>query len=403
VGVEEVDVLIVGGGLTGAALMLALAESSLRVTMIEAKMFTDKISEEFDARTIALSPASVRILKMLNIWTPLNSLATPIETIHVSQQQRFGRTRLRGDAANPLGHVVEMQHLQQVFYRLLDHNSIYAPTQITGLEVSSGTVSFLYNGQSKKINAKLIVAADGCDSQVRKLCNFSVNITDYQQQAIVANIGLSRPHLQIAYERFTPTGPLALLPMTENRSALVWSLPPQQAEEYQRMPEPIFLNTLQRVFGYRLGKFIKVGQRSLFPLSQALMPKQIAWPVVFIGNAAHTLHPVAGQGFNLGLRDAALLAQAIVQKGLCAEMLEFYQRSRRHDQSAIQAITHGLVELFACPLPGVANLRGMGLIAVDGLQPLQKILTYYTQGFAGSPVDLVCGFPLRSRRDHEKL
>lgn len=400
--VEEVDVLIVGGGLTGASLMLALADSSLRVTMIEAKMFSDKIREDFDARTLALSPASVNILNVLGLWPSLCVHATPIEIIHVSQQKRFGHTRLHSDVLNPLGHVIEMQHLQKVFYEFLDHEHVHAPAQITALDAPTGMVSVLLNGQLKTIKAKLIVAADGADSAVRKLCGLSVKITDYHQQAVVANLGLSRPHQQIAYERFTSSGPLALLPITGNRASLVWSLAPDKAEEYLSMPDKAFLQALQGVFGYRLGKLGKVGKRSLFPLRQTIMPEQVAWPVVFIGNAAHTLHPVAGQGFNLGLRDAALLAQILVQQGLNAKSLETYQDMRRHDQHAIQAFTHGLVELFSSSIPGLAALRGMGLKALDSLPPLQKLLTHYTQGFAGSPSDLVCEIPLRSKRKERK-
>jgi 2-octaprenyl-6-methoxyphenol hydroxylase len=400
VAIKEVDVLIVGGGLTGAALMLALADSSLQVAMVEAKMFSDHIHEDFDARTLALSPASVRILTMLKIWPALSTQATAIENIHVSQQRRFGHTQLRGDPLHPLGYVVEMQHLQQAFYKLLQHQHIYAPACITSLDTSTGVVKMEQNGEIVTLKAKLIVAADGSNSTVRTLCGLKVHITDYQQKAIVANIGLSRSHQHVAYERFTPSGPMALLPMTGMRSALVWSLPPEKAEELYHLPEPQFLEELQFAFGYRLGRLTKLGHRSLFPLRQAIMPQQIAWPVVFIGNAAHTLHPVAGQGFNLGLRDVALLAQAIVQQGLSAQMLESYQDSRKHDQAAIKCFTHGLVELFNKGIPGLATLRGMGLMVMDSFTPLQGLLAHYAQGFAGTPADLICGLPLRARGAH---
>lgn len=393
---RSVDILIVGGGLIGAALMLALSELNLSVLLIEAKPLSDKITLDFDARTLALAPASVRILQMLKAWSLLEPHTTPIKTIHVSEQHRFGTIRLQGTIDEALGHVVEMQHLNQGLHQLIDHTCVMAPAVLTAFDANNNIATVEYAGEKQTLHARLVVAADGANSLVREFCGLSTQIKDYKQVAVVANIGLKRSHHHCAYERFTAKGPLALLPMTAKRSALVWSLPVAEAQQLHNMPESEFLKQLQQIVGYRLGRFVKVGQRTLYPLRQVTLSTLISNSVVFIGNAAHTLHPIAGQGFNLGLRDVAMLAQAISQYGLNPEMLRYYQKSRQHDHTIITRSTDMLVELFQMQFPGIACTRSMGLIAFDNMPVLKKILSRYARGYAGIIPDLVCGIPLGS-------
>lgn len=391
---KQVDILIIGGGLTGATLMLALADKGYSTLLVDVNTLSDKVKADFDARTLALSPASVRILQMLRIWSILQKDVTPIETIHVSDQHHFGAARLYGQSINPLGYVVEMQYINRALYQLLDEKAVLAPAQLTGFDKNKGLAFITTKSGEISVRARLIVAADGADSAVRHFSGLPAKIKDYGQQAIVANIGLARSHHNKAYERFTSSGPLALLPMTENRAALVWALQPEAAKRLMAMDERAFLAALQRAFGYRLGRFLRVGQRVVFPLRQVVMSKQTSWPLVFVGNAAHTLHPVAGQGFNLGLRDVATLAQCIVQHGLNEDMLHGYESMRQHDQTAIIGLTDSLIKLFTSRLPGMALARNLGLIAVDNFPLLKRSLTYYTRGFAGVPPDLVCGIAL---------
>lgn len=394
---RQVDILIVGGGLTGAILMLALANSGYEVLLVDTNPLNAKVSPDFDARTLALSPASIRILGMLNIWPLLEAEATAIKTIHVSEQGRFGSANLGNEANQPLGFVVEMQHINQALHQLLNQQQILAPARVTALDKEQGLVTISSDKKDSVLQAKLIVAADGTDSTIRHLSGLVPKVKDYRQQAIVANIGLARAHHNQAYERFTSSGPLALLPMTKNRASLVWALPPEEAARLMALEEEKFLSSLQKNFGYRLGRFVRVGKRVIFPLKQVTMPKKIAWPLVFVGNAAHTLHPVAGQGFNLGLRDVASLAQCIIQQGLTAEMLQNYQQMRQHDETAITRFADGLIEIFTSRLPGMAFSRNLGLIAVDQFKILKQGLTHYTRGFAGVTPDLVCGIALHKK------
>ncbi len=391
---RQVDILIVGGGLTGATLMLALAGKGYSTLLVEAKPFSKRVRADFDARTLALAPASVRILQMLTIWPLLQEYATAIEAIHVSERHCFGSARLHGEEHDPLGYVVEMQHINRALHRLLDHQQVIAPAKLTALNETQGTATISTPTGDLAVQARLIVAADGTDSCVRQMCGLLTQEKEYDQHAIVANIGLARAHQQQAYERFTSSGPLALLPMTGKRASLVWALRPKDANQLSACSPTDFLTLLQKAFGYRLGRFVKVGQRVVYPLRQVLMPRQVMGTVVFVGNAAHTLHPVAGQGFNLGLRDVATLAQCIVDEGLGAPMLQRYQTLRHHDQSTMIRFTDGLIDLFTSPVPGLAMARGVGLIALDNLPIVKHLLARYARGFAGVTSDLVCGIPL---------
>ncbi|KTD17899.1 2-octaprenyl-6-methoxyphenyl hydroxylase [Legionella jordanis] len=392
---KELDILIVGGGLTGAALLLALAGKGFRVLLIDNKPLSEKADINFDARSLALSPASIRILEKLNIWPLLENKATSIRQIHVSEQRQFAATRLQAKPGKALGYVVEMPYINQALQQLLNKDDVLAPAQLSQLDEASGIALVTTpNGQQFKISAKLVVAADGTHSAVRQLLNLKTKTHDYHQQAIVANIGLARTHDHVAYERFTPSGPLAMLPLTDNRASLVWALPPQQAQQLMIVSEKEFLKALQQAFGYRLGRFCRAGERMLFPLKQVLMPTAVKWPFVFVGNAVHTLHPVAGQGFNLGLRDVAALAQCIMNDGLNEAMLANYSSMRRHDQRAIVTLTDGLIKIFTSRLPGMALARNAGLMAMEHFTVLKKLLRHYTQGFGGITPDLVCGIDL---------
>ncbi|KTD76538.1 2-octaprenyl-6-methoxyphenyl hydroxylase [Legionella waltersii] len=394
---NQVDILIVGGGLTGATLSLALHGLGVSSLLIDAKPLQDKINPDFDARSLALSPASQRILNMLGLWETLEQYATPIEMIHVSDQHRFGASRLQAEKNRPLGYVIEMQFINLALSKRLDKEQMRCPATVTAIDLAQSHVTVQTQTGEEIISAQLIVAADGTDSHLRHLCGLSASIKEYNQCAIVANVGLAKPHEFKAFERFTTNGPLALLPMQDHRMSLVWALTPNDAKQLMSLNDAEFLKQLQNAFGYRLGRFVKIGKRHTFPLSQVIMPQQTKWPVVFVGNAAHTLHPVAGQGFNLGLRDVATLAQCIAANGLSSNMLEQYLQLRKHDQQSITALTDGLIQLFTKRIPGIGVARNLGMIAFDNLPPLKKLFARYARGFGGVIPDLVCEIALNGK------
>ncbi len=393
--IEDVDVLIVGGGLIGMALMHALSPLNLRARLVETRAATHSQPSILETRSIALSPASIRILKQLNVWCTLEKIAAPIDTVHISEQGRFGQACFNADSQfEPLGAVVEMHLLDNALREHLSHEDCMVPAKVVALDVRAGLATIQTEATTKHIRASWVVAADGADSAMRQLCGIEANYKQYSEHALAANVALSRPHHQVAYERFTPDGPLALLPLRDKHMALVWTRKPAEAEALKRMEESAFLNVLQQAFGYRAGRFTKVGPRMIYPLKQVTMQEKVYESVVFVGNASQTLHPVAGQGFNLGLRDVAMLAQCAAKYGLSQQTLANYQSLRRADQRTITTATDGLVSLFKSNLPGIGLARRMGLLMLDNNVFLKNMILWHAKGFGGVIPDLVCGISL---------
>lgn len=391
----SVDIVIIGGGLIGATLLHALNATGLRCLLVDAHGLQERIDVDFDARSIALSSASVRILQMLKLWSGIAPAASVIKHIHVSEQGRFGSACLQNDD-QPLGYVVEMQLLHQALRRIMDLNTLLAPARLVAFDKEQRIATVIHEGQSLTIQGRLFVAADGSDSLMRQWCQLPCESKTYDHHALVANIGLARPHHDGAYERFTTTGPLALLPLGPQRMALVWSMLPEEAVRLSQVSDTEFLQTLTRTFGYRLGRLVKVGRRVIFPLKQVITLQQPKEGVIFIGNAAHTLHPVAGQGFNLGLRDVAMLVQLLMQHGLDDQthLLTCYRQARQHDHTAITRLTDLLVQVFTHQHPTIALARQAGLMTLDNNRFLKRLLARYASGLAGVIPDLVCGIPL---------
>lgn len=391
---QQVDILIIGGGLIGATLLRALSQLGYNTLLVDKHSLSIKERPNFDARSLALSPASVRILAMLDLWDLLADKVCPIEHIHISDQQRFGVSRLHAKSNEPLGVVVEMHHINHALHQALSAESILAPATVTHLNLEERYALVSTDNGMRKVNACLFIAADGAQSITRSFSDLRAEVKDFNQHAIVANIGLNKPHNYHAFERFTQQGPLALLPMQDNKMSLVWAMSPQRAQKLMASDERLFLRELQHAFGYRLGRLAKVGARACYPLQQSWMPLQARWPVVFIGNAAHTLHPVAGQGFNLGLRDVAGLAQCIAQNGLTPKMLAQYLELRARDQKNIMQFTNGLLNVFTSRLPGIGFARDLALFLLDNSLFLKHCLSRCAQGYSGIIPDLVCGIAL---------
>jgi 2-octaprenyl-6-methoxyphenol hydroxylase len=401
------DILIVGGGLVGASLACALGQAGLTVTVVEARPFKTGTSSSYDERSIALAQGSQRIFTGMGLWQSLENQVCPIHTIHVSDRGRFGFTRLhREDEGVPaLGYVASARVLGTALMRQIDqlvNVELLAPAQLSDFQVDSDAVvaELEFDGRTVSHRTRLLVAADGVQSSVREQLGIAIRQWEYGQTAIVANVTPQRPHHNVAYERFTDTGPMALLPMRDQRCALVWTVRSGQSEDILALDDAAFLSRLQQRFGYRLGRFIKAGARRAYPLQLLRATESVRARLALIGNAVHTLHPVAGQGFNLGLRDVAALAEVIIDaqrrgQDIGSEaVLERYADWRRADQRRVVAFTDGMVRVFSQSLPPVPWLRDAGMLALDLCPPAKRWFGRLTMGRAGRLPRLARGLNL---------
>jgi 2-octaprenyl-6-methoxyphenol hydroxylase len=372
----QFDIAIIGGGPVGAALALALRASGLKVCVLEARPAN---TASRDARALALSYGSRLLLTRLGVWDALRDVSA-IRTIHISQKQSFGRAVLHAEEMNvpELGYVLPYPALQDALARALkntDIASIYSAsvTSLTG--ETHATIEYQQNGAEYTLHARLAVVADGGKLLAQR---FPPKVHDYGQSALITHITCSMPKAETAFERFTPQGPLALLPFKEGYE-LVWTAPHQAALEMLAWDDVRFLHELHQHFGDRAGDFLTVGKRTCFPLGLRRAPQQTPMPhTVLLGNAAQTMHPVAGQGFNMGLRDAWELSQEILDAApneLGSEkMLAAYCVHRRTDREAGIRFTDGLVRLFSNDLPLVSAARATALTALDCLPFVKKFV-----------------------------
>ncbi len=408
----DYDVIIVGGGMVGASLAIALSATPLRIALLEAVPFRSQSQPSYDDRAIALAYGTRRIFSGMGLWPALAPRVTPIEHIHISDRGHFGATRLhcRDSEVDALGYVAESRVVGAVVaerLQELDQLTVFCPATVTDVVLGSdhAEVMVQLGEEARRLSCRLVVAADGAKSTVRELLHIDAQRWEYGQTAIITNITPGRPHGQRAYERFTDSGPLALLPMTDNRYSVVWTVRDDYAQTVLAMDDAAFLEVLQSRFGSRAGRFIKVGRRAAYPLAMVRAREHVRERLALIGNAAHTLHPVAGQGFNLGLRDVAVLAEVLHEAAAQGRdigglaVLESYAQWRRRDHLKMIAFTDGLARVFANPLWPVRAVRNMGMVAVDLLPPLKKILTRHTMGLAGKLPRLARGLPLRGARD----
>ena len=393
------DVAVCGGGLVGATLALALADIGLDVVLLEAHPFGTSGQPSFDDRTTALSNGSRRMFEALRVWPLVEREATAIRRIHVSDRGRFGFARL--DAAeqglSALGFVVVNRAIGAALWRRLEQSPvrIMAPARVRGMRLVDGVQHIecdLGPQGSALIQARLAIAADGAQSALREAAGIGAQTWSYEQTALVTNVLTQRFHDHVAYERFTPAGPLALLPMSEGRCGLIWTFTADVAESVARSDDSEFLARLQDAFGFRLGRFTRVGARQLYPLALTRSDEHVAQRLAIVGNAAQTLHPIAGQGFNLGLRDAASLAEVLAD-GRAQQRegfdpgdgmwLERYREWRVADRTQIVRFTDGLVRLFLQPLGPVKALRDVGLLAFDLMPAAKGALSQLSLGAAG--------------------
>jgi 2-octaprenyl-6-methoxyphenol hydroxylase len=378
---EHFDIAIVGGGLVGSSLALSLAPLGFKVALF------DKIPKPVPqvptvtlARALALSRPSISCLQTLNIWEKIKDKATPIQEVHVSSKGKFGVTVLKAakERLSEFGFVLDADLLTRLLAEQVEAikaATIFRPVEITALEYQQESNSYRWQielNTGELITAKLLVAADGADSFVRKHQGIDADVHDYQQTALVANLTIKGGHQNIAYERFLDDGAIAMLPFGTSQVKSVWVLPSSEAELQLANADSEYLNNLQTLFGLRLGKFIAVGKRSSFSLKSVSAQTVYGQGFVLIGNAAHTLHPVAAQGFNLGLRDVITLTACLstAQKNQQAisniELLQNYANKRAEDQR----LTRGFNHYLAANSPGIA----LGVLAAEFIPLIKKKL-----------------------------
>jgi 2-octaprenyl-6-methoxyphenol hydroxylase len=396
----QTGVVIAGGGMVGASLALALAQVGIDVTLVEAVPLKTGSSPSFDDRTTALSNGSRRIMEGLGVWPLVAHEATPIRRIHISDRGHFGLARI--DAAEldleSLGFVIANRALGAGLWQRLEASGVrvVAPARVVDYTATAGRCEVRLEGEAagtEPIRCRLLVAADGAQSAVRRLAGVDSSTWDYEQTALTANLTTQLFHDHVAYERFTPTGPIALLPFLDGRVGLVWTLAPKDAEETLALPDSEFLERLQQAFGMRMGRFLSVGKRQAYPLALTRADEQVAERVVILGNAAQGLHPIAGQGFNLGLRDVACLAEVLADARASAGNdaqdpgdaggLTRYRDWRQEDRRRIVAFTDGLVRVFRQPFGPVRLLRDFALLAFDLSPQAKHAMSRLSHGAAG--------------------
>jgi len=403
---REFDVAIVGGGLVGASLALALAGTAVRALLIESVAPDSSTQPSFDERTTALGNASRRIFQGLGVWDDLSQETAPIRAIHVSDAGRFGFARLRAEehGIDAFGYVVSNRVIGAALWRRLRAAGgveVRVPARIEDLDITTERAYFTVAtsaGGREVCSASLLVAADGAHSAVRAAAGIEAGVEDYDQVAIAAAVLGDRAHDGTAYERFTPTGPVAVLPLRGGGFGTIWSCTPPHATALLALDDEAYLAELQSRFGWRAGRFRRIGRRASYPLKLTRATSSVARRTVLIGNAAQALHPVAGQGFNLGLRDAALLAEVIAGASGdagSAELLRKFSDGRAVDRGGVVRFTDGLVRLFGSRMPGVSLMRNLGLLAFDLSPPAKRALARVSLGFGGPTPRLARGLPLR--------
>jgi 2-polyprenyl-6-methoxyphenol 4-hydroxylase len=402
-------IVIVGGGMVGISLALLISKwvsQSLsnnknsrhhRITLIEKFSLKSMPKAElqqssFDARSTALSAGSMKIFDELGCWQKIQKLAEPIKTIHVSDKGHVANVKInaRDFDRDAVGYLVENRHLGSVLLNELKQTAVkcLAPVEVVSCEAKKNgyKLALKYSDEGngsvpESLHADLLIVADGAESELRQKLGIDAHLTDYKQSALIANVALAQPHNNIAYERFTDTGPIALLPLSPsefesqssigaNRAALVWIIPRDQQEQYLSDSNERIISRLQDRFGFRAGEFLSIGLRQAYPLTLIQAAEQVRSNLVVIGNAAHFLHPVAGQGFNLALRDCHQLVNCLAQAGtenkLLGELsvLKQYLDAQRFDQNSTIAVTDALVKIFSSAQLSKALVRQLGLLSL---------------------------------------
>ncbi|BAZ95267.1 2-polyprenyl-6-methoxyphenol hydroxylase and related FAD-dependent oxidoreductases [Thiohalobacter thiocyanaticus] len=395
------DVIISGGGVVGASLACTLADAGLRIALIDTREpVTDWPADSIDQRVYAVTCASQTLFERLGVWEGIRQRGvSPYQAMEV--WDAAGPGRIHFDAAELgepwLGHIVEQRVIQAA---LLDGQRArpglerICPGVLADFQLDPAGVSVRLE-DGRELTAALLVGADGAGSRVRELAGIGIETHDYEQTAVVAVVATDRPHAGTAWQRFLPTGPLAFLPLRDGRCSIVWSTTPEEAERLLALPEDEFCIELGQAFDYELGAITRVNARGGFPLRRLHAVDYVQQRLALVGDAAHVIHPLAGQGVNLGLLDVAALAEVVADTAAAGRdigahaNLRRYERWRRGENALMQSAMDGFKWLFASPLTPVRLLRNLGLGTVDRLTPVKSLLARHAMGRAGDLPRLV--------------
>lgn len=402
------DLIVCGGGMVGASLVAALLPTAdrlgLRIALIEQSALpavaNPQYQPSFDSRSTALAAGSRTLLESMGVWAELAGHLTAIDEIQVSAKGQFGQTHMKAqqEQVPALGYVVENHWMGQVLMGHIqradaERVKLFSPARVSSIEPGSPVGRVVVEqdgGEPEVLEAGLIVMADGGRSELRQRMGIEYREQDYHQHALVANIGLDRPHKGVAYERFTEEGPIALLPIESSdgvaRMGLVWTLSDERITHIQNLSDAEFIAELQQAFGYRAGAFVRVGERFSYPLKLTLADEQVRTGLVVLGNAAHALHPIAGQGFNLAVRGVAELAQLIIDRkhqGLPLGdlgVLQQFIEQRRRDQQRTITFGDSALKVFMSKNPLLRLGRSLGLQGLDMLPAGRTLLARAAMG-----------------------
>lgn len=407
------DLVIVGGGLAGASLAVALGKTNYQIAVIEAYAVDTDSQPSYDERTIALTYSARHIFNQLGVWdSHIEADACAIKSIHISNKGHLGLTRLSClDAGTPaLGYVVPTRSLGHALTKQIqrsDNVTFYCPCEASQIVVKEHAAIVTVQTEDAEnpveLSAKLVVIADGGRSPLLSKLGFHKEQYPYLQSALLSIISTNIVHGNKAYERFMDDGPLALLPMTDQRFAVVWTLSPENLKRIEALDDPEYIACLQDAFGTTAGLFSTPTPRKAYPLARSILNTPYSERVLVLGNAAHTVHPVAGQGFNLGLRDVAALAEQLIQPECeisdigALSFLQHYAQSRAQDTQRVSQFTDGLLKVFSHPSPLVSAGRNLGLAVVENLPFLKRALLRHSMGLGKHQPRLARGLKLRRR------
>lgn len=388
----ELDIAVVGGGMVGAAAALALARAGFATALLEARAPTPwRACDELDLRVVGLAPSSIDLLNQMDVWTSIRSARiSPYSRMHV--WDAGSGAALDFDAAHDgqawLGALVENSLVQWTLWQALEAAGVkrHCPTEVTGFDAREDRVVLELAGAAEPLAARLLVAADGSSSPLRQLAGLATGGRDYVQRAIVAHVHTERPHQHTAWQRFLPGGPLALLPLADGRSSIVWSLPDAEAQRVLALDDAAFADAVGVASDFRLGRITGSTRRAAFPLKLQLAERYQSERFVLLGDAAHAVHPLAGQGVNLGLRDVAELRDTLVaareaeRDFAAAHVLRRYARRRRSADTLDAWSFDALARIYAWQQPALVAARGLGVRLVDRLDPLKRRLAAHAAG-----------------------